>query len=194
MERTLKEKQGAVGEQYFSVADEVMSLGIICCLEHGAESRRHTTCRSSQAHRSEMQGLRGHPDAVFSRNPQGWLEGQGSHFRCGEQGCSSFKQPGDLSIFRGWGSMLRDSDSVCVCSKYVCFLVEKEAVILTSSPDGSDVGGQWTRLRDFTSRTYRMLQRALPYSCCIGTSSSLVIKTLLFLHWKKKKKKEPVKF
>lgn len=41
MEKTLKEKQGAVGEEYFSLADKVMSLGIICCLEHGVESRPH---------------------------------------------------------------------------------------------------------------------------------------------------------
>lgn len=140
MERTLKQKQGAVGEQYFSVADEVMSLGIICCLEPGAESRRHTTCRSSQAHRSEMQGLRGYPDAVFSRNPQGWLEGQGSHFRCGEQGCSSFKQPGDLSIFRGWGSMLRDSDSVCVCCKVRMFFGRERGCHFNKQP-------RWFRCR-----------------------------------------------
>ena len=54
--------------------------------------------------------------------------------------------------------MLRDSDCVCVCCKYIFFLVKKEVVILTSSPDGPDVGGQWTLLRNFTSRTFRMLK------------------------------------
>lgn len=54
--------------------------------------------------------------------------------------------------------MLRDSDCVCVCCKYIFFFGEERGCHLTSSPDGSDVGGQWTLLRNFTSRTYRMLK------------------------------------
>lgn len=79
MERTLKEKQGAVAKQYFSVADGGNVFGtLICCLEPGA-GRCHTTCRSSQAHAPEMQGL--HGSRQSSPGTQGWLEGQGSHFK-----------------------------------------------------------------------------------------------------------------
>lgn len=117
MERTLKEKQGAVGEEHFSLADEVMSLGKICCLEHGVESRHHITCWRSRAHRSETQGCCGHSDAVFSRNPQRWLKCQGSHFRCGEQGCSSFKQKNSLEIYHNSeaGAPCSGILILCVC-------------------------------------------------------------------------------
>lgn len=132
-------------------------FGYNLLFEPGAEQTPHHLW-SSQAH--PLQGrLRGY-SRLLPRNPQeGWLEGQGSHFKVWWAGV--LPALNSLEIYQyseAWGSMLQGF-WFCVCVLQVCmFLVEKEAVILTSSPDGSDVGGQWTRLRDFTSRTYRMLQ------------------------------------
>ena len=158
MERTLKEKQGAVGEQCFSVADEVMSQGITCCLERGAESRRHTTCGSSQAHRSETQRAADTQMPSSLGTPRAGLNVRGHLLGVVSRGAPALDS---LEIYQNSeaGAPCSGILIVCVCvaSTYF-FLVKKEVVILTSSPDGSDVGGQWTLLRNFTSRTYRMLK------------------------------------
>lgn len=92
----------------------------------------------------------------------------GSYFRCCEQGLSNFKWKNSQKTYQNSeaGAPGAGILTVCVC-ECVClcvfqvhffFLVGRQVVILRISPGDSEVGGQWTLLRNFTSRTCKMLK------------------------------------